>query len=78
MTECPMCGKEVKLTKKDRALRRQVKWAAKMFRGLREITEMAEPYCNDCWKEAVLPAAKGIHSTLLGRVKDGLDHDETA
>lgn len=68
--ECPNCGKDLKLSKKDRALRKMVGLQAMIFPALQEACDKAKDYCNDCWKMSVLPAAQGI-AIQTGAVSPG-------
>jgi len=58
--KCPRCGKEFKLSFKDRLLRKSVSLQAKAFPVLKVACEEAKDYCNDCWKERVKPIAESI------------------
>jgi len=57
---CPKCGKEFKLSKRDRTLRRLVALNAKLFPALEIACEEAKDYCNECWKAHVKPVAEKI------------------
>lgn len=60
MSKCACCGKEYKLSRKDKVLRKMVTLQSKMFPGLKEACEDSKDFCNDCWKKAVNPVAKAI------------------
>ena len=56
---CPKCGEPKEISKKDRLLRKMVGANAMLFPSLHEVCDEAKGYCNDCWKEAVMPVAQG-------------------
>lgn len=66
MDRCPKCGKDFKLSFKDKSLRRAIGFQARMFPALKKLIEKCKDYCNDCWKKKVEPKAKGtLKSTSI-------------
>jgi hypothetical protein len=66
MKKCEKCGKEYEVSKRDMLLRKLAEANSRLFPTFHTVMAGAKNYCNECFKETVVPAGEA----MLAGVKD--------